>query len=172
MNKPALIDFYKHMEWADATVWRAALTLENARTDVKLREAFHHLHLVQRAFLRVWRDEPRDAPYPTFEDTAALRQWGQTYYAEADAQLAAWNEAQIVEKMNVPWAAIVEKQLGRAPEANTLGETAMQVVFHTLYHRGQINARLRELGGTPPLVDYIAWVWLGRPAAEWPSFDA
>src|ERR1044072_7810529 len=88
MNKPALIDFYKHMEWADATVWRAALTLENARTDVKLREAFHHLHLVQRAFLRVWRDEPRDAPYPTFEDTAALRQWGQTYYAEADAQLA------------------------------------------------------------------------------------
>jgi len=41
------------------------------------------------------------------------------------------------------------------------------VALHSLYHRGQVNARLREVGGTPPLVDYIAWLWFGRPAAEW-----
>ena len=34
---------------------------------------------------------------------------------------------------------------------------------------GQINARLREIGGEPPLVDYIAWIWLGRPTVNWPS---
>ena len=28
--------------------------------------------------------------------------------------------------------------------------------------------RLREVGGTPPLVDYIAWVWFSRPDAPWP----
>ena len=28
--------------------------------------------------------------------------------------------------------------------------------------------RADELGTTPPLVDYIAWIWFGRPAAEWP----
>jgi uncharacterized damage-inducible protein DinB len=40
--------------------------------------------------------------------------------------------------------------------------------MHTVYHRGQVNARVRALGGEPPLVDYIAWLWLGRPAPEWP----
>ena len=43
----------------------------------------------------------------------------------------------------------------------------LQIPLHSLYHRGQVNARLREVGGEPPTVDYIAWMWLGRPAAEW-----
>jgi uncharacterized damage-inducible protein DinB len=43
----------------------------------------------------------------------------------------------------------------------------IQVATHSTYHRGQVNARLREVGGEPPLVDYIAWIWFGRPAPEW-----
>ena len=35
---------------------------------------------------------------------------------------------------------------------------------HSTYHRGQVNARLREIGAEPPLVDYIAWLWFDRPA--------
>ena len=69
----------------------------------------------------------------------------------------------------VAWASMVERALGRAPETTTAGETVLQVALHSLYHRGQINARLREVGGEPPLVDYIAWVWLGRPAPGWPN---
>jgi uncharacterized damage-inducible protein DinB len=42
-----------------------------------------------------------------------------------------------------------------------------QVTSHSTHHRGQVNARLRALGGEPPLVDYIAWVWFGKPAADW-----
>jgi hypothetical protein len=26
-----------------------------------------------------------------------------------------------------------------------------------------VNARLREMGGELPLVDFIAWVWFGKP---------
>jgi uncharacterized damage-inducible protein DinB len=63
----------------------------------------------------------------------------------------------------------VEQRLGRRPEPTTIGETALQVVFHSTYHRGQINARLRTVGVESSLVDYIAWVWLGRPEPEWPS---
>jgi len=36
-------------------------------------------------------------------------------------------------------------------------------------HRGQVAARLREIGGEPPLVDFIAWVRLGRPEPVWPD---
>jgi hypothetical protein len=94
--------------------------------------------------------------------------WGRTYYGEAFAYLGALSDVEVSEPLPVPWAAMVERVLGRAPETTTVGETALQVALHSTYHRGQINARLREVGGEPPLVDYIAWVWRGRPAPDWP----
>jgi uncharacterized damage-inducible protein DinB len=41
--------------------------------------------------------------------------------------------------------------------------------MHSAHHRGQINVHLRELGIAPPLVDFIIWVCLGKPPAEWPD---
>jgi uncharacterized damage-inducible protein DinB len=62
---------------------------------------------------------------------------------------------------------ISAKRFGRDPAAVTLAKTAFQVTGHSTCHRGQVNRRLRELGADPPLADYIAWLWIGRPAAEW-----
>jgi uncharacterized damage-inducible protein DinB len=169
MDINTLTDLYRHMEWADASVWAAVIASESGRSDAKLREYLHHAHVVQRAFLRAWRGEPREAPYPTFDDTSSLMLWGQTYYGEVFAHLGNLNDEKVSEPMPVPWATMVEQRLGRRPETTTIGETVLQVALHSLYHRGQINARLREVGGEPPLVDYIAWVWLGRPEADWLS---
>ena len=156
------------MEWADAEVWAAVLASEGGRTDAKLRGLLHHLHVVQRAFLRTWRGEPRDAPYPSFDDARSLMRWGRGYYTEAFAHLAALSDDEMVAPLPVPWSTMVAQRLGRAPEMTTVGETALQVALHSQYHRGQINTRLRDVGGEPPLVDYIAWVWLGRPDPAWP----
>ena len=169
MNTDTLTDLYRHMEWADAAVWGAVLGSEAGRADAKLREYLHHLHLVQRAFLRAWRAEPREAPYPEFADAPSLMEWGRAYYAEAHAHLAALGDEQLSGPLPVPWASMVERVLGRAPDLTTVGDTVLQVALHSMYHRGQINARLREVGGEPPLVDYIAWVWTGRPAPGWVS---
>jgi uncharacterized damage-inducible protein DinB len=67
----------------------------------------------------------------------------------------------------MPWVKSFEAQLGRTFSTPTLGETIFQVTSHSTYHRGQVNARLREVGGNPPLVDYIAWIWFGRPTPNW-----
>jgi uncharacterized damage-inducible protein DinB len=167
MNPKELTDLYHHMEWADASVWRAVLASPDAVQDQKLRELFHHLHLVQRAFLRAWRQEPADEPYPTFANTADLMLWGQSYFSELFAQVQTLSDEQLAQPAQLPWADIVTSQLGRPPEPLTVGEMMLQVPLHSLYHRGQINARLRAAGGVPPTVDYIVWVWLGRPVAEW-----
>ncbi len=155
------------MEWADAAVWQAVLSAEDARADQKLRDLFYHLHLVQRAFLRAWRGVARDASYPTFTDAQSLMLWGRSYYPELSAHFQTLTEQGISKEMQLPWADIVTEQIGRRPEPISVAETMLQVPLHSLYHRGQVNARLRSLGGEPPTVDYIVWVWLGRPAASW-----
>jgi hypothetical protein len=59
------------------------------------------------------------------------------------------------------------EQLSRPLQAPTLTDTPVQLPSHSTYHCGQVNARLRELGGDPPLVNYIAWVWFGPPEPIW-----
>ena len=162
-------DLYRHMEWADATVWSAVLACEPAQSDARLRGLLYHSHLVQHAFLRTWRGQPRDLPFPSFEELAGLMRWAQTYHDEVVGQFDTFTPAALGQPMPLAWADLVEPMIGRPPAVTTLAETVLQVPLHTHYHRGQVNVRLRELGSTPPLVDYIAWLWFGRPRAAWPT---
>lgn len=165
MNLSDLKDLYRHMEWADAEVWRAVSASEQAITDQKLRELFYHLHLVQHAFLRAWRGESPE--FPSFDDAQSVINWGREYYAQVSAHFHKLTDEVLRETMQLPWAEIVTRELGRAPARITVGEAMLQVPLHSQYHRGQINARLRGVGGEPPRVDYIVWLWLERPEPDW-----
>jgi uncharacterized damage-inducible protein DinB len=169
MDKSSLVDLYRHMEWADTTVWSAALASAPANSDARLRGLLYHTHLVQHAFLRAWRGQPRDLPFPTFDALPSLLAWARDYHGDVRGFVADTAPERLVAPLPLPWADLVEQSIGRPPEQSTLADTMLQVPLHTLYHRGQVNLRLREIGGTPPLVDYIAWVWLGRPLAAWPT---
>jgi uncharacterized damage-inducible protein DinB len=165
LSKDALRDLFRHMEWADAEVWRAVLACGPACDDAMLTGLLLHLHVVQRAFLAVWRMQsvafPEAADFPTIAD---LHAWTATYYAEARVFLDAVNVDALTRPVIMPWADELARQLGRRPQTPTLAETMFQVTSHSTYHRGQVNTRLRAVGGDPPLVDYIAWIWYGRPS--------
>lgn len=151
-----LSDLFNHMEWADAQVLRAAVA---ASADGFVRERLVHIHTVQRAFLDVWRGTP-DSPGP--EDFAALREFARETNAAIQAFLA--SDPDLDRKPPIAW-----RERSGAPMVHpaTVRDMMLQVVTHSTYHRGQVNTRLREIGGTPPLTDFIVWVWKGRPAAEW-----
>src|SRR5437773_1363713 len=70
------------------------------------------------------------------------------------------------------WADQLAVRLGRPPSPVTLAQTMLQVTSHSSHHRGQVNVRLRELGCEPPLIDFITWLWLGKPSADWDSLSA
>ena len=165
-SRAGLIELHRHMEWADGEVWRAVLRCEAARTDATMAGLLLHLHTVQRAFLSIWTSEPVVFPdagsFPALDDMYA---WSRSHYAPAHAFLESAADGALSGPIVMPWAAQLAQQLGREPGTPTLAETIFQVTSHSTYHRGQINARLRALGGEPPLVDYIAWIWFDRPAA-------
>src|SRR5262245_21767317 len=156
------------MEWADATVWRAVIDSSAASSDPIIKARLHHSHLVQHAFLNAWWKAPHSSNAGSDLKLTELTKWGREYHAHANEYLTSLTESSLDHELVVPWASSMASQLGRAPGTPTIGETILQVAAHSTYHRGQINTRLREVGAEPPLTDYIAWIWFGRPAPEWP----
>ena len=164
-----LRELFSHMEWADAAVWNAVVAQADAVADPLMRVRLEHIHMVQRAFFDVWRRAPSAAQSATAADLLAIARAARAYYAEVSAYLTALDEPALARPLEVPWARRFGMQLGREPDVPSLGETLLQVAMHSTYHRGQVNARLRELGSEPPLTDFIVWVWLGKPQAVWPA---
>lgn len=160
-------DLFRHMEWADACVWRAVKASDKAMTDDAMRRRLHHIHAVQRAFLCVWRNEPCDFAAGTSLGPEELMAWGRDYHREALQFVAAFSETDLDRPIVVPWMGWVKERIRKEPHVPTLGETVFQVTSHSTHHRGQVLAGLRTYGVEPPLVDFIAWVWLGKPIAEW-----
>lgn len=161
-------DLYAHMEWADAATWTAVLASEAACADEATRGRLQHIHLVQQAFLSIWRNEPVDRHGGEGLAAPQLAAWAKGYYAHARAHVAEAPAHAFDRPVHVPWTRQVAEHLGFEPAPTTLAETIVQVYAHTGHHRGQVISRLRELGTTPPLVDYIAWLWQRRPPATWP----
>lgn len=167
-----LIDLAKHMAWADATTWASVLGSESGRADQRIRMWLYHVHTVQQAFLQVWREElPQFRDPSEFPDVVALCRWGRDGHESLESFVARATPETFAREVRVPWAAEIGQTLNRQLSHPTLAQTVLQVAMHSAHHRGQVNARLRERGGEPPIGDFIAWVWWGQPSASWEFLD-
>lgn len=163
-------DLFSHMEWADARIWDTALKLDAAREDEVARAVLVHMHSAQQAFLDAWHGQAPTFRKPSdFSQLESLYAYATSYYAPARAFLETIDEGRFSEPLVLPWVGFIEERMGRPVAETTIGETIVQVFSHTTHHRAQVSARLRLLGGEPPIVDYIAWIWFGRPQPEWPA---
>lgn len=162
-------DLFRHMEWADAELWRALQAHPAAFEDQKLFNVLQHLHVVQRAFHLMWTGGAIDpAALYAKKDAATMLAEAREWYATLHEYLANFDDAREHDTMHMPSLPMMEQQLGRSLHHPTFGESFLQVAMHSSYHRGQLNMRLREAGGEPPNVDYVLWVWFGKPAPNWP----
>jgi uncharacterized damage-inducible protein DinB len=173
MNLPTEVarDIVRHMEWADARTWAAALGHAPSAGDPGVRGYLSHLHQVQQLFLTLWEQRPPSefvaVATATFPSLPELRTWVQPYYPRVHQFLAGADESVMSRLVRMPGLEPYEQQLGITFAPTSIGETVFQVASHTTHHRAQVLSRLRALGGEPPLVDYIGWVWFGRPEPEW-----
>jgi hypothetical protein len=74
---------------------------------------------------------------------------------------------------SIPCAGVARRGVRRTHVAVGFStHEANRLVGSRVSREGQVNVRLRELGCEPPLVDFIAWIWLGQPSADWDSLSA
>jgi uncharacterized damage-inducible protein DinB len=155
-----LADLLAHQAWADAESWRALRAHPTALEDSRLWERQHHILLVQRAFLAVARGEEVQLTKPGDFTPQTLRESARAVHAEFAALLGTLEEERLAAPLDVPW-------FRDQPGTITLREGLIQATLHSLGHRAQNAARLRELGGVPAAVDFILWLAQGRPAPAW-----
>ena len=167
MNLEGFRRLITHMEWADALVWGRVLSHEASSTDPVLRASLLHLHVVQRAYLTGWQGGKPQRTQDEFPSLQAIREWGRTFYPDVRTFLRSQQESDLRAKPDVLWPDLIESAIGRPPVPITLADMVYQVVSHSAHHRAQVNRRIRELGGDPPFIDYVAWAWSDEPDAVW-----
>lgn len=169
MPSPDLRELLLHLFWADALVWRRVLDLPEAGDDRRLTGLLHHVHSVQLAYVQLLRDEAVDLPEESsFGSLEALMRWGLECHRRLEAVMGAIEEPDLEKEVTFPWAEQLAGRYGRV-HPTTVRQALLQLGSHSTYHRGQINTRIRELGGEPPLTDFVAWVWQGCPDPVWPD---
>ena len=168
MKTEQIENLLNHMKWADAEVWKKVLSFEAAENDEKIKKLLYHLHQVQYAFYFLWNELPLEIPKPEeFSDLKSIAKWGFDYQQKLNEFLSTSRADEYENEIQIPWSVFMERRIGKKVIPATLEETMIQVASHSNYHRAQINSRLRDLGGEPPTIDFIAWVWLDKPVADW-----
>jgi len=161
-------ELFDYTAWADATVWTAFLR-EDASGDDRLRDYLFHIHTVQNLFLAMWRGAPLELPKKEGQTVISLLSLARSAHTGITSFLDGIDDTALIQRVLLPWSGRFTELTGKEPAPITMGETLLQVVNHSTYHRGQVNSRLRELGETPPMTDFIAWVGLGKPEPDWPE---
>ena len=164
MNLNLLKDLYAHMQWGDGRIWAAIDKTPAAQSDEAVRERMFHIHYTQKLFLNTWKGEEikyqKSDAYPTLE---SIRQLMDAFYDQLPAFVDGLSDVDLERPMVMPWVRFFERRLGQPAVDTTLGETMYQIASHGVHHRAQVNLQVREHGGDPPMIDYIVWLWLGRP---------
>jgi len=159
--KGLLSDLLAHQFWADAEHWHALEAHPGALDEDAIQKRLYHIHVVQRAFLYIVKKEKMQLKKPEdFLDMIALKQWAIDYQTDASEYFRTLTDETLSDTITIPW-------FREPPLVITIEQALTQAAIHSHYHRGQNAMRLRELGGEPPLTDFIAWLWKNKPIVNW-----
>ena len=151
MDLKTLHELYRYQQWADLRTLAAVRAHPGAADDADLRKRLHHIAGVQRGFLALFLARPFDVATEMRvpDSLEELERRFAEAHAEEMAFVAGLDEAAQLRTLDIRWFPGLWLSLGQA---------LLQVVMHSQHHRGQCSMRLRELGGNPPMLDYIVWL--------------
>jgi uncharacterized damage-inducible protein DinB len=149
-----LRDLARHQTWADSEHWKALHANSALLEDLDIRKRLNHMVMALRMLTALARGEtPDPSRMKDVEPPGQL----ETALGKANAELFEALNTVDLEKM------IALPRGPRGPWEAPAGVLLLQAITHSQHHRGQNASRIRQLGATPPMTDFVVWYALGRP---------
>jgi uncharacterized damage-inducible protein DinB len=154
MNAEVLQEMARHQAWADAAQWKLIRENRTLHEDAEIRTRLNHMLMALRMLTTLARGQTPDAngmkEIDSIEELEASM-------GRAHGDVGATLESADLNKM------IALPRGPKGPFEAPAGVLLLQALMHSQHHRGQNASRMRQLGATPPMTDFVIWYALGRP---------
>jgi uncharacterized damage-inducible protein DinB len=154
MSAETLLDVARHQAWADAAHWKMLRENTALLEDAEIRTRLNHMMGALKMLTTLARGETPDAGVMKAIDSADELETAMGKTHEDLAALLA--SADLDKKIALPRGP-------KGPFEAPAGVLLLQALTHSQHHRGQNASRMRQLGATPPMTDFVVWYALGRP---------
>ena len=154
MNTEILLDMARHQVWADAAHWKILRENTTLREDAEIRTRLNHMLKALKMLNTLARGETPD-PGGTKEIDSIDEL--EAAMGKTHGDLTAMLESADLDKM------VALPRGPKGPFEAPAGVLLLQALTHSQHHRGQNASRMRQLGITPPMTDFVIWYALGRP---------
>ncbi|MBZ5621782.1 MAG: DinB family protein [Acidobacteriia bacterium] len=154
MNTELLMDLARHQVWADAAHWKTLRGNAALLEDAEIRTRLNHMVSALKMLTALARAEvPDTGGMKEIESIDELEMAMQKAHADLAAALGSADLDKMIALPRGP----------KGPFEAPAGVLLLQAVTHSQHHRGQNASRMRQLGTTPPMTDFVIWYALGRP---------
>jgi uncharacterized damage-inducible protein DinB len=154
MQVELLIDLARHQAWADSAHWKTLRENPALLEDAEIRTRLNHMVMAQKMLTTLARGETPDAT--GMKEVESIDEL-ESAMRKAHADLAASLGSTDLDKM------IALPRGPSGPFEAPAGVLLLQALTHSQHHRGQNASRMRQLGATPPMTDFVIWYALRRP---------
>jgi uncharacterized damage-inducible protein DinB len=154
MDAELLNDLARHQIWSDALHWKALHASPALLEDAEIRQRLNHMRQACSMLTKLALGETVDPA--AMKDLDSIE--------ELESAMSAANQGLVAAIASVdPKTAVQFPRGPKGPFGAPASVVLLQAVTHGQHHRGQNAARMRALGVTPPMTDFIIWHALGRP---------
>jgi uncharacterized damage-inducible protein DinB len=154
MTSEMLHDLARHQVWADGAHWKALRENPALLEDAEIRSRLNHILMAAKMLTTLARGgapDPAGAqPIESMDQLEAAMEQANADFCEALGEVD-------LEKM------IALPRGPQGPFETPAWVLLLQALTHSQHHRGQNASRMRQLGGKPPMTDFVVWYATGRP---------
>lgn len=149
-----LVDMARHQDWADSAHWKVLHENAELLEDAEIRKRLNHMLAALRTLTTLATGGTADpAKMQEIESVEEL----ETALRETNATLIETLRSLDLERP------IALPRGPKGPWEAPAGVLLLQAITHGQHHRAQNAARMRQLGATPPMTDFVIWYALGQP---------
>lgn len=154
MNVELLQDMARHQAWADEQHWTLLRANPAAFEDPQIRKRLNHMVAAQEMLTALVRGEaPGTSSAKERESIGELSAAMEQARQGLVAALASPELDQMVKLPRGP----------KGPFEAPAWVLLLQALTHSAHHRAQNAVRMRDLGLTPPMTDFVLWYAVGKP---------